>query len=110
MRKSRRKYDVEFKRQAVRMVLDDHRSCRAVEKGLGLGQGIVYRWVREAKADPKDCFPGNGHVKASQADVARVVRELDQVRRERDILKKALAIFSQTAPRSTASLQTMLGS
>jgi transposase len=109
MRKSRRKYDAEFKRQAVQMVLDDHRSCRAVEKALGVGQGIVYRWLREAKSNPQDCFPGNGRVKASEKDVVRLVREIEQLRRERDILKKALGIFSQTGSRSTASLQPMSG-
>ena len=107
MKKSRRKFDSEFKRQAVRMVTDDRKSCRAVERDLGLGEGILYRWVREAKADPQGCFLGNGKVKPLPADVNQLLKENDHLRRQRDILKKALAIFSQTPTPSTSSSRTM---
>jgi transposase len=107
MNRSRRKFDAEFKRQAVQMVLDGHKSCRAVEKDLGIGQGIVYRWVREANADPEHCFPGHGIIKPSDTDVHRLIKEVDQLRRERDILKKALGIFSRMQTRSTSSSRTM---
>lgn len=107
MNRSRRKFDAEFKRQAVQMVLIDHKSCRSVEKDLGIGQGIVYRWVQEAKADPQHCFPGNGKIKPSEADMHRLLKEVDLLRRERDILKKALGIFSRMPPRSTNSSRTM---
>lgn len=103
MKKSRRKFDSEFKRQAIQMVTDDKKSCRAVERDLGLGEGIVYRWVREAKEKPQNCFPGNGVVKPSNEDVDMLRREVEQLRRQRDILKKALAIFSLTPLRSTSS-------
>ena len=103
MKKSRRKYDAEFKRQAVRMVIDDHKSYNAVEKSLGIGQGLVSRWLHEAQKDPQNCFPGNGHTKPSSADIERLIKENDLLRRERDILKKALAVFSRTDSRSTAS-------
>jgi transposase len=107
MNRSRRKFDAEFKRQAVQMVLVDHKSCRSVEKDLGLCQGIVYRWVRELKTDPQNCFPGNGKIKPSDADMHRLLKEVDQLRRERDILKKALGIFSRMPLRSTNSLPTI---
>jgi transposase len=103
MKKSRRKYDAEFKRQAVRMVTDDHKSCHAVEKSLGVSHGMLYRWVRQAKADPQFCFPGNGHIKPSIGDVGRLLKQNQQLRRERDILKKALGVFSRTDNRSTGS-------
>jgi transposase len=107
MKKSRRKFDSEFKRQAVRMVTDDGKSCRSVERDLGLGEGILYRWVREAKADSVNCFLGNGKVKPLAADVNQLLKENEQLRRQRDILKKALAIFSQTPVKSISSLQSM---
>ena len=103
MKKSRRKYDSEFKLQAMRMVSDDHKSCNAVEKALGIGQGLVSRWLHEAQQDPQNCFPGNGHTKPAPADLQRFIKEVEQLRRERDILKKALAVFSRTDSRSTAS-------
>jgi transposase len=107
MKKSRRKYDAEFKRQAVRMVTEDGGSCRSVEKSLGVPQGVLYRWVRAVKADPRECFPGNGRLKPSMADVNNLIKEVDHLRRERDILKKALAIFSRMPTQRTGlSLST----
>lgn len=103
MKKSRRKFGSEFKRQAIQMVTDDKKSCRAVERDLGLGEGIVYRWVREAKEKPQNCFPGNGVVKPSDEDVDMIRKENELLRRQRDILKKALGIFSLTPLRSTSS-------
>ena len=106
MKKTRRKFDSEFKRQAIRMVTDDGKSCRAVERDLGLGEGIVYRWVREAKAEPQNCFLGNGKVKPSTGDISQLLKENEHLRRQRDILKKALAIFSQIPGRSAGSSLT----
>lgn len=102
-KRKRRTFDNEFKRQAVRLVIEDRKSCRAVEHDLGLSEGTVYKWVQQAKDAPDDCFPGKGNVRASDAEVRRLVKDNDLLRRERDILKKALAIFSQNPSRSTAS-------
>jgi transposase len=88
------------------MVTVSGKSCREVERDLGISEGIVYRWVREEKTDPKNAFPGNGHLKPSMADVHNLLKENEQLRRQRDILKKALAIFSQTPPRTTSSSTT----
>lgn len=101
--KRRRSYDGEFKRQAVRLVQEDRKSCRAVERDLGLSPGTVYKWVQQAKEDPEGCFPGKGHIRISDAEIHRLMRENDLLRRERDILKKAVAIFSRTTSRNTVS-------
>ena len=107
MKKTRRKFDADFKRQAISMVTVDGKSCRAVERDLGISQGIVYRWVREATRDPQNAFRGNGNIKPSMADVQKLVKENEQLKRQRDILKKALAIFSQTPNRTTSSSGTI---
>jgi transposase len=102
-KKRRRSHDAEFKRQAVRLVNEDGKSCRAVERDLGLSVGTVYKWVQQAKQAPNDCFPGKGHVRVSDAEVHRLLKENDLLRRERDILKKAVAIFSRGPLRNTVS-------
>lgn len=99
--RKRRSFDKEFKRQAIRLVLEDRQSCRAVERDLGVSEGTVYKWVRESKADPEHCFPGKGHLKPSDADVNKLIKENNLLRRERDILKKALAIFSTQRTKNT---------
>jgi transposase len=98
---NRRSYDTTFKRDAVRLVLEDEKSCRSVERDLGLPAGVVYKWVRQAKEDPEHCFPGKGHLKPSEAEVKHLVRENELLRRERDILKKAVAIFSRKGTTNT---------
>ncbi len=42
---SNRRYDEEFKREAVRMVVEDKRTHHAVEKSLGIGNGVLKKWV-----------------------------------------------------------------
>ena len=53
-------------------------SCAQVAQDLGIGQNVVSRWVREAKADKTQAFPGRGQMKPDDAEVARLKRELAQ--------------------------------
>jgi transposase len=95
----RKQYSASFKREAVSLVLEKGRSCRAVERELGLGQGVVYRWVRAVKTDPEECFPGHGRLKPHDEELRTLKRENAILKRERDILKKAVAIFSKEPKR-----------
>jgi transposase len=57
---------------------------------------MLARWKREAQAHGKQAFPGNGNPR--DAEIEELRRELEQVSRERDILKKAVGIFSRHQP------------
>jgi transposase len=92
--KQRRTYDSDFKREAVRLVLEDGLKAAEVERNLGVGSNMVSRWVREAKEEPEYAFPGKGRMKPPDEELRKLKRELERVKRERDILKKAVAIFS----------------
>ena len=94
VKKKRRKYDKQFKEEAARLVIDQHQTCRSVEKALGLPFGLVKDWVRSYKQNPAVTFPGNGRKRARQDEIEALKKEVDLLRKERDILKKALAIFS----------------
>ncbi len=86
---ARRVYPLELKEEAVQMLLDGH-SASSVCDRLGLsGTGLLYRW--------KKGFLGKEGAIASSLDarVRELEAELRQVQRERDVLKKALAIFSR---------------
>ena len=93
-RSNRRTYDKEFKKEAARLVLEEGYKAVEVERNLGIGSNIVSRWVREAKEDPEYAFPGKGRLKLPDEELRSLKRELERVKRERDILKKAVAIFS----------------
>ncbi len=87
----RRSYDPEFRQEAVRMLLDGH-SAKSVAENLGLsGTNVLYRWkAKLLKADQSNAQVLDARVRELQAALLRVERE-------RDILKKALAIFSRDA-------------
>lgn len=86
----RRDFTEEFKREAVQMLLDGH-TARSVSDRLGLsGTNVLYRWKREQ-------LERSGPVATSlEGRVRELESELQRVTRERDILKKALAIFGRS--------------
>lgn len=92
---TRKRYDAEFKREAVRLAEDSEKGDSAIERDLGLYQGAIGAWRRALQEDSKDAFPGTGHMKPPEEEIRRLRRELEEVRQERDILKKAVAIFSR---------------
>ena len=93
----RRRYDAEFKRNAISLAAEPGRNAHSVEQSLGIPNGMIGRWRRQISKDGLLAFPGNG-IEALTADQKRI-RELEKKLRnaemDRDILKKALAIFSE---------------
>jgi transposase len=76
----RRTYDNEFKREAVRLVLEEGHSARSIEQKLGTGQGVVYSWVHQFTDDPDYAFPGKGNLKPSDKELHNLRKELERVR------------------------------
>jgi transposase len=89
-----KKYDKEFKQNSVNLCLRNDKSCGEVAKDLGIASSTLASWVEAYKKDGKEAFPGKGYLKPSDAEVTNLRKELSIVREERDILKKALGIFS----------------
>lgn len=99
----RQTYDRVFKEEAVRLVLEEGLSASEVERKLGTGKSVIARWVREFTDDPEHAFPGKGRLKPPEQELHVLRRELERVKRERDILKKAVAIFSKDPERYSGS-------
>lgn len=93
---TRRSYDKEFKRESVRLVLQGSRKAKTVAEDLGINPNVLYKWIRKYKEDPENSFPGKGKLKPEDERIRQLERELSDVKEERDILKKAVAIFSKT--------------
>lgn len=93
----RKQYDAAFKRDAVRMVETSGKCAGEIEKDLGLYPGAIGRWREALGNDPAHAFPGTGHQKPLEEELRRLRRENAELREERDILKKAAAIFSRTS-------------
>ena len=92
---SRRKYDQEFKLEAVRLVTQGGRPVVEVARDLGVHENLLYNWRQKYLDDTAHAFPGKGHLKPADEEMRRLKKELTDVKEERDILKKALAIFSK---------------
>jgi transposase len=91
----RRVFDQEFKRDAVQLVLEGGRRVRDVCRELGLHENVLHRWKNEYLADQGNAFPGKGHMKPHEEELMRLKKKVLDLEQEREILKKALAIFSK---------------
>lgn len=93
--KSRRKYDKEFKRQAVEHWLGSHKTAVEIGRELGVNPTRLYSW-RDRFA-PK--LPGQGANASTaeqlEAENAQLRRDNEALRQQRDILKKTLGILSE---------------
>lgn len=98
-----RKYDKDFKMNAVNLYKSSRRSLNTIAEELGLSTSTLSQWVQNYKRDGEQSFPGKGQVKSSEAELRDLRRELMHVRQERDILKKAVAIFSGPQGKGTNS-------
>lgn len=85
----RRKFSSEFKQEAVALIQRSGQSANQVAKELGVSQTALSRWLREATSPASS---PNGVRAAEELKVLR--REVERLRMERDILKKAAAFFA----------------
>lgn len=93
--KRRKKYDRQFKIDAVSLVINGERSVAEVARDLGIEGNVLYRWKRELSREKAEAFPGKGRLGPQEEELRRLRRELEQAKEDREILKKALAFFSK---------------
>jgi len=94
--KKRKKYTPEFKRESVQLYLTSGKSQVQVGQDLGIGSGCLSRWKKDLEETGEAAFPGHGNRRESaEGRIRELERENEILRQERDILKKAVAIFSQ---------------
>jgi transposase len=91
----RRRYDKQFKLDALRMIEESDRSVASIARDLGMHPNVLYKWRQQLLDDPDDAFPGKGKLKPQEEELRRLRREVENLKEERDILKKALAVFSR---------------
>jgi len=91
---SKRTYSREFKLRALELVKTSGKSVNQIERDLGITPGLLHKWKGRTKADGEQAFPGKGRLKEDDELIRRLKRENEVLRQERDVLKKALAIFS----------------
>jgi len=108
MAEPRRKYDREFKVEAVKLASRGDKALAQVARDLGVNSNVLTRWKRQltsaqAGGDPNFAFPGKGRLNPFEEELRSLRKQLRDVTEQRDILKKALAIFSKTPDRNDNS-------
>jgi transposase len=95
MAAERKQYTAEFKREAVRLMTEGGVSVVQVSRDLGVCRSLLGRWKRQLAAEQQTgtrAFPGHGQ--PADEELARLKREVEVLRQEREILKKAVIIFA----------------
>jgi transposase len=102
MVKPRKKYDKEFKLMAVELI-ESHKTVPEVSKDLGVSKALLYQWRKSYLKKGQYSFSGNGKksLTPEEAEIERLKKELREVEIERDILKKAVGIFSKSDGKSS---------
>ena len=95
MGSQRRRFTREFKIEAVRLIVEVGRRISEVSRELGVGENLLSRWKKKSEEGKIDPFPGKGRLSPEDGELRRLRRENERLRMERDILKKAVAIFSE---------------
>ena len=92
-RRLRRQFSDDFKEGAVRLVLDENKTVGAVARELDLTASALATWVKHARAERTK--GKSGLMKEERDELARLRKEVRELRMERDILKKAAAFFAK---------------
>jgi transposase len=96
MSKKRRVYSAEFKREAIQLAERSNQSDGQIETELGITPGLLSKWKRKQNREGTEAFRGHGQRTAAEEELAQLRRENERLRQEREILKKAVAIFTQS--------------
>jgi transposase len=94
-KKESRHFTREFKRNAVELMVDKGMSAGKVAQELDIHPNLLHQWKRKFLAEGNGAFVGKGNLKPEDAEMRRLRKELEDVKEERDILKKALGVFSK---------------
>jgi len=89
----RKSFRSEFKREAVRLLDTSQKPPADLARELGVRRNQLYKWKEQLGERGTQAFPGSG--KRPTDELARLRKELEQVKEERDILKKAAAYFAK---------------
>ena len=93
--RNQRKYDREFRINAVKHYESSGKSITEIAEALGIPISTLKGWIKEYAEQGDKAFPGSGKIKPCNEEYYHLKKELEDVKMERDILKEAIAIFSK---------------
>jgi transposase len=94
MARPRTTYTAEFKLAAVKMVADQNLPVAEVARRLDVGENLLREWRKAVLAQGDAAFPGKGNLPPGEDELRRLRAEVQRLKAERDLLKKAAAYFA----------------
>ncbi len=98
MSKPRKSYTKEEKLEIVKLSLDEGQAIKELAERFEVSENAIYNWRRLYLKNKEDSFPGKGNkmMTDSERKIRELEKELREMKLERDILKKAVGIFSKS--------------
>jgi transposase-like protein len=91
----RKTFSREFKLEAIRLLDAGQRKVTDLARELGVTPSRLYKWRDQLQRNGEDAFPGNGRRAGEADEIAKLQRELERLREENEILKKAARYFAK---------------
>jgi len=100
MSKRQARHTEAFRRETVKLLESSGKSVAELAREMGIHEKSLYRWRKQygSAVGPGENGISDSSVAELEAELKRLRRELEVVRQERDILKKAISIFSRSQP------------
>lgn len=95
MGEKNRHFSREFKIDAVQLVTEKKMPASKVAQELDIHPNLLHIWKRKYLKEGEKAFNGKGRITPEKAEIRRLRKDLERIKEERDILKKALAVFSK---------------
>jgi transposase len=95
MAREQRTCTTECHLEAVRLVKISGKGRTQTARDLGIAESTWSHWCKHVREKGAEAFPGRGHQTALEEEHRRLRRELEQVRQERDLLQKTVALFTR---------------
>ena len=95
-RKPYKTYSKEFKLEALRLMAESERPASEIAMQLGIRRNQLYKWKEQMKKSGDVPVAKKGRPKKEdQTEITRLRQELERVKEENEILKKAAAFFAK---------------
>lgn len=96
IKRTQKSYTAEFKEEAVNLITEKGYKLHEAADRLGVSKSALSKWKQALlnEGNAKSAFPGKGYLKPDDAAFKELQKEVERLRRERDILKKAMAYFA----------------
>jgi transposase len=81
--------------EAVRLLQASQKTQTQIARDLGIADSTLHHWCQQFAEQGEQAFPGSGHQSPQEEEIRQLKRENELLRQERDVLKKAIGIFSR---------------